>query len=347
MPGRGAPGSQPLVEDAGITVTTTGREPTVPATAPANQATPTVGRSPILVEVSWVVFLVFVYDWVQDLVPLRRALAFRNGRAIFSAEVRIGLDPELAMDHWLAHQNVLAYVASNFYAVAIFAVTFALAAYTWWRRPDIYVALRNDLVLANLIGFAVFLAFPVAPPRMLGRFIDIVAQAGGLGWHNDLVRHADQLAAMPSMHLGYAAWCSLVAWRLARRRASKFVAVLFGVAYPLLTAVVVMATGNHYLFDVLAGVATTAVSVVAVEVLPGQLRRLRRRTVAMADLSPRWRSLVAGETVRRAGPGGELNWDRAVPGTERRPALKAVAQPGAGIPGPAGGGALPPARSDR
>ena len=67
----------------------------------------------------------------------------------------------------------------------------------------------------------------------------------------------------------------------------------------------------------------------------------------MADLSPRWRSLVAGDTVGVAGPGGELNWDRAMPGTERRPALKAVPQPGAGIPGPAGGTALPPTGSDR
>ncbi|HTV11609.1 MAG TPA: phosphatase PAP2 family protein [Acidimicrobiales bacterium] len=240
-----------------------------------NPATSKSKRTPIFVELAWVVFLVWIYNWIQDFAPLRREQAFSNARAILSFEMRTGLDPERVLDHWLAYQHVLAYVASNFYGIAIFAVTFGFAAWTWLRRPDIYVPLRNEIVLANLIAFAVFWAFPVAPPRMLPGFIDVVAKAGGLGWHNTLVRHADQLAAMPSMHLGYAVWCSLVAWRLARSRASKAVALVFGLSYPLLTALAVMATANHYLVDVLAGVATTVASVVVVEVVPHRLHRRR------------------------------------------------------------------------
>src|ERR1019366_347844 len=88
--------------------------------------------------------------------------------------------------------------------------TFGFAAYIWWCRPDIYRRLRNDLVLANLIGFVVFWAYPVAPPRMMAGFVDVVVKAGGLGaWHGASIKHADQFAAMPSMHLGYAVWCSL------------------------------------------------------------------------------------------------------------------------------------------
>ena len=104
----------------------------------------------------------------------------------------------------------------------------------WWSRPDLYRPLRNDLVLTNLIGFAVFWAFPVAPPRMLPGFIDVVAKSGGLGsWHDSLIKHADQLAAMPSMHIGYAVWCSLVAWRLARKHSGKVAALVFGIGYPV------------------------------------------------------------------------------------------------------------------
>jgi hypothetical protein len=154
-------------------------------------------------------------------------------------------------------------------------VTFAFAAVLWWSRPDIYRPLRNDLVLTNLIGFAVFWAFPVAPPRMLPGFVDVVSKSGGLGsWHGSLIKHADQLAAMPSMHIGYAVWCSLVAWRLARKHSAKVAALVFGIAYPLLTALVVMSTGNHYLVDVLAGAACAAVAVFAIEVAPRLLRRL-------------------------------------------------------------------------
>jgi membrane-associated phospholipid phosphatase len=240
----------------------------------ASAATDKPARSPILLELAWLVFLVWIYDWLQDLAPLRRTLAFHNAHSVLSFETRLGIDPERALDHWLAHQHVLAFMASNFYSNAIFAVTFGFAAYLWWCRPDIYRPLRNDLVLANLIGFVVFWAFPVAPPRMLPGFVDVVVKAGGLGaWHDTLIKHADQFAAMPSMHLGYAVWCSLVAWRLARHRASKQVALAFGIGYALLTALVVIATGNHYLLDVLAGTATVVVAVVVLEVLPGSLRR--------------------------------------------------------------------------
>ncbi|MGD0809919.1 MAG: phosphatase PAP2 family protein [Acidimicrobiales bacterium] len=232
-------------------------------------------RSRVSVELAWLLFLVFIYDWLQDLAPLRRSLAFVNARAVLSFETNVGLDPERALDHWLAHQHVLPFIVSTFYSNGIFVVTFAFAAVLWWSRPDLYRPLRNDLVLTNLIGFAVFWAFPVAPPRMLPGFIDVVARSGGLGsWHGSLIKHADQLAAMPSMHIGYAIWCSLVAWRLARKHSAKVAALVFGIGYPVLTAFVVMSTGNHYLLDVLGGAASAAVAVFAVEVAPRLLRRL-------------------------------------------------------------------------
>ena len=141
--------------------------------------------------------------------------------------------------------------------------------------------MRNCIVLANLIAFAVFWAFPVAPPRMLPGFVDVVATAGGLGWHNSLVSHADQLAAMPSMHMGYAVWCALAAWRLARNHSQKVLAGVLGAAYLLLTSFVVIATGNHYLVDVLAGITTTLVALVLVEVVRDFLQRRQSRTIAL------------------------------------------------------------------
>jgi len=253
---------------------------------PVVAAAPRTKRSPIFVELAWLIFLIWIYNWLQDLAPLRRGQAYSNARALLSFERRIGLNPEATLDHWLAHQQVLAYVASNFYAVAIFGATFAFAAWTWWNRPDLYVALRNYIVLANLIAFVIFWAFPVAPPRMLAGFVDIVAQSGGLGWHNSLVHHADQLAAMPSMHVGYAVWCSIVAWRLARSPRAKRWALAFGISYPLLTSLAVMATGNHYLLDVIAGAATTGVAVLLVEAVTLAVGRLRAPSIILSPARP-------------------------------------------------------------
>jgi PAP2 superfamily len=276
---KGAATSAPVTQGA---ATTLGQATGGPATQDPSAArgsavqAAAVRRSPLVVELAVIAFLGWIYDWLQNLAPLRLGPGLRHGQGILSFEERFHIAPEHFLDNWLTHHYVLAYISSDFYDNAIFGVTLGLAAWIWWRRPDIYRPLRNDLVLANLIGFAVFWLYPVAPPRMLPGFTDIVEKVGGLGsWHNTLISHADQLAAMPSMHLAWAVWCSLVIWRLASPGPWRRAALVFGIAYPLSTAWVVMATANHYLMDVLAGTATTVVAVAIVELGPKAVRRLK------------------------------------------------------------------------
>jgi hypothetical protein len=120
------------------------------------------------------------------------------------------LSPELALDHWLASHHTLGLVISDYYDNAHFVVTLSLLALLWWRRADLYRPLRNSLVLMNLLAFAVFWRYPVAPPRMLDGFIDVVSSTHAIGsWHSGaLASHANELAAMPSLHIAWAAWCS-------------------------------------------------------------------------------------------------------------------------------------------
>jgi hypothetical protein len=141
-------------------------------------------------------------------------------------------------------------------------VTFGLLGWLWWKRPDIYRPLRNTLVGINLIGLLVFWRFPVAPPRMLGGFTDVIASSHALGsWHTgSLAADADQLAAMPSLHIAWAVWCGVALWRISPRRSVRGLALV----YPLLTTVVVLSTANHYLLDVLAGAVTAAIAVAMV-----------------------------------------------------------------------------------
>jgi PAP2 superfamily len=261
-----------------------GRSASTPAGA---SSSPVPRRSPLLIELAVIAFLGWIYDWLQNLAPVRVNLALRNGESILSFERRLHIAPERFLDNWLSHHYVLAYISSDFYDNAIFGVTLGLAAWIWWRRPDIYRPLRNELVLANVIGFTVFWLFPVAPPRMLPGFTDIVEKVGGLGsWHNTLISHADQLAAMPSMHLAWAVWCSLVVWRLASKGPWRRAALILGIVYPLSTAWVVIATANHYLMDVLAGTAATLVAVAVVELGPKALKQLKAAALPVSESSP-------------------------------------------------------------
>jgi membrane-associated phospholipid phosphatase len=239
--------------------------------APARPA-----RAPWWGELLAVAWLAFLYDVVTGLAPTREALAMAHGRSILSLERSLGVDPELALDRWLSAHHTLGAICSYYYDVAHFAVTLGLLGWLWWRRTDVYRPLRNALVAINVLGLLVFWLCPVAPPRMLAGsgFSDVVAASHTLGsWHTgSLAADADQFGAMPSLHLAWAAWCALVIWRLASRRWARVVAV----SYPCSVALAVLSTGNHYMLDVLAGLATCAAAVALVWLVsrrPG--RRLR------------------------------------------------------------------------
>jgi hypothetical protein len=245
------------------------------------------GRTRLWMEALVVIWLCWVYDAISNLAPLRLHAALAHGEDALRLERALHLDPELALNHWLAAHHTLGLIASDYYDNAHFAVTLGLLGWLWYRRPDIYRPLRNILVLINVLGFIVFWLYPMAPPRMLAGlgFQDIVATTHAFGsWHTGaLASAANQLAAMPSLHLAWATWCALVLWRLSARRSVRVMAVL----YPCLTAVVVLATGNHYLTDVVAGVATTALAVLLV----GAVERRRRGRHPVAHVTNLLRSL--------------------------------------------------------
>jgi diacylglycerol O-acyltransferase / wax synthase len=243
---------------------------------PPTASARSVRRSRWWFELLIIAWLAWLYDIVTNLAPLRIHVAIGHAWGIWHAEQALHLDPELTLNRWLAAHHTLAIIASYYYDNAHFIVTFGLLGYLWWRRPDIYRPLRNSLALVNVIGFAVFWLYPLAPPRMLVSlgFTDVVANSGTFGsWHTGaLASSADQLAAMPSLHIAWACWCALAVWRMTSRPALRVLAVL----YPCLTAVIVCATGNHFLFDVLGGAAAMALSVWLVEIAPRLLRGVGR-----------------------------------------------------------------------
>jgi hypothetical protein len=228
--------------------------------AAAVAATPEARRARWWGELLVVAWLAWLYDAVTNLAPAREAVALAHGRAILSFERSLHFDPELSLNRWLAGHNALGTIASYYYDNAHFVVTLGLLGWLWWKRADLYRPLRNALVAINVLGLLVFWRYPVAPPRMLvsSGFSDVVASTHPFGqWHTgSIAADANQFGAMPSLHLAWAAWCALVLWRVSARTWVRALALL----YPCLTTFAVLSTGNHYLLDVFAGLATFAVA---------------------------------------------------------------------------------------
>jgi hypothetical protein len=149
------------------------------------------------------------------------------------------------------------------------------AAFLIWvhrshRRAFAFV--RTSIVLATAIALVGYVLYPAAPPRLAGLgFSDAVSSHTGLNLSSDLLGALyNPIAAVPSLHFGYALIVGAgMAW-LARRRWVKIV----GALYPLAMLYIIVATGNHFLFDAVAGgaVVIAAWLLAAAVASPGRFR---------------------------------------------------------------------------
>jgi hypothetical protein len=123
---------------------------------------------------------------------------------------------------------------------------------------------------------------------------------------------------MPSLHVGWAIWCGVLIAMYAQRRWVK----VLGIAYPIVTTVVVMATGNHYLLDAIAGALTMGVgallsAAVSRRTTPMPLAPARQsldqvvagRSMTAVRAAAAASSATAGEAKRRQFPASQLAAD--------------------------------------
>jgi hypothetical protein len=196
--------------------------------------------------------LLGLYSVIATFDTRRSDLAEQHGRDLFRFERWLGLDVEHALNHWLAPHDVLRTIANYEYAISYVLAAVALLVWLYLRHPAAYRWARTSFGLVNLLGITCFAFYPVMPPRLvtdLG-FVDTVRLGHTWGsWGSPLVSSANQFAAMPSLHVAWALWVSVV---LVRIRAGQMVQLLSAI-HVAGTTFVIMATANHYLVDAVAG----------------------------------------------------------------------------------------------
>jgi hypothetical protein len=193
---------------------------------------------------------------------------------------------EVPLNHWLVAVPALAVAACYYYALLHYLATplvlltsRRVGGWKYWRG---YWA----LILASALALVGYATFPTAPPRLtpdLG-IVDVMRSYADFGWWGSAASAprgigdaTNQFAAMPSMHFGWALWCAIQMWGFGSR-VWRTLAIL----YPSILVFVVIATGNHFVIDVLAGGACV---VVAYAVVTAVHRALARRS-ERADRKP-------------------------------------------------------------
>ena len=173
--------------------------------------------------------------------------AYDNAHQLVRAEDAVGLPSEAGLQHAVLQVPHLAQAANLYYAGVHFPLTAAVLIWLSVRRPASYPRVRWTLIALTALGLVGHTIFPLAPPRMLP----------GLGWVDTGIRFgqslygptshsgmANQFAAMPSLHVGWAALVAITMILVTRSRWRWL-----WLAHPVLTFAVVVVTANHYWLD--------------------------------------------------------------------------------------------------
>jgi membrane-associated phospholipid phosphatase len=222
--------------------------------------------------VIWLGFY-FGYLAVRGFVDRNPAKAFVNGLGVVDFEQRTMHHLwEQTAQRVADSSHVLLTAAAWTYWNSEFTVIGLALLFVYLRRHDWFATFRNTILLANMIGLVGYVVMPTAPPWMLGAsygFVDGVNHASGLG------AMANPYAAMPSLHAADALIVGVFLFRACRHWWSKALWAL----WPAWVWFCVMATANHYLVDVVAGIGVAVVALKTVSWLNDRLGTYRKRAI--------------------------------------------------------------------
>lgn len=216
--------------------------------------------------------------------------AFDNAKSVLHFESVFGLDWEQAAQAMILDSDQATQFFSWFYAWAYWpAIAGTLLAF-WFIDKSRYAVFRDGLFFSGVAGLFIFSLYPVAPPRMLDGFTDTVAGMSGgvVAQPKGLI---NEFAALPSFHAGWFALCSAMVITVVHGPLLRLLAFLPGAMMSL----TVVLTANHYVVDVILGIAFSFAGLGVAAVVH---RRLR--TVA-----------AVGNPVCLTEPVGAPRWSRS------------------------------------
>jgi PAP2 superfamily len=224
-------------------------------------------RHSLPAELLVVVGLYALYESTRGVVAGRRAVALRHADDVAAIERSLHMFVEGGVERTAERVSGLTSTLGVLYLSLHLALTGLLLLWLHQRRPHAYPFFRTTLLLASAVALIGYLTFPTAPPRLsvdlLNSGTDRLPVNIDKGFVSDFY---NPYAAVPSMHAAYA----LVVGAALLLQGRHWLIRVAGLTYPLVVVFIVVATGNHFLFDVGTGaLADVLAATAAVMMLRG------------------------------------------------------------------------------
>lgn len=179
-------------------------------------------------------------------------VATSNADWIIDLEHKLGVGVEATVQHGLTG-TVALWVLNHLYLAAQLVVLPGALVFLYRRSKPMYERLRNTILATWVLSIPIYAAFPVAPPRLTeaSGLIDTITSQTGVALDSSLTTSFyNELAAVPSLHVGFAVAIGVALAGVLRNPVARVLALSWG---PII-GLAVVATGNHYVFDIAAGV---------------------------------------------------------------------------------------------
>jgi hypothetical protein len=202
----------------------------------------------------WFGFAV-LYQLARGFADRNPTKAFANGQAVFNFELHLTHRLyELTFQNFVDQRHLLATAVTWTYWNSEFTVVGLTVLFVYLRHHDAFFRFRNAILLANVIGLLGYVLVPTAPPRLL--------DLGFVDSHRDglVALAANPYAAMPSLHAADALIVGVVMFSVCRSRWAR----TFWAAWPAWVWFAVMATGNHFWLDCIAGIVVALMALAIV-----------------------------------------------------------------------------------
>ena len=216
-------------------------------------------RHGFLREVALVAAAMLAYFGIRNQTVGGAAEAYANAGRIIDLEQWLHIAWEDVVQTSMTWSDVLVMLTNWVYIWGHWPVILGVATALYLYRRERYYLLRNALFVSGAIGFLFFALLPVAPPRLLALGLeDTVTNESSAYRALQPPGLTNQYAAFPSLHVGWNVVVGIVLLLTTAHLAVR----LFAVVSPLAMGFAVIATANHFVLDVVGGIAIVIVGLV-------------------------------------------------------------------------------------